>query len=328
MSSRTTSHRALGRRLVDPRGWPWWVQVLAVYGAARAVSAVVLMTVAAHQVENLWTPASPSYSDWTGLMWDSSWYRTISEDGYPETLPRGDDGTVQQNPWAFYPLYPMLVRAGTALTGLGWEVLAPTLSLLLGAAAMLVVHRLVSTADRAVARRPGLPLATVAVVSLFPSSPVLQTAYTEGLALLLVAVTLYLIVRRQYEWAAASVLLLGLSRGVALPMACVVVWHGAMRAREWWSTRGERRDGWWVDPLRITVLLCATVLSGVLWQLVASWRTGSPTPTSARSPPGVPATGSCRSSRGSTSLAGCGATSGPGWRWPSCSRSWPSCSAP
>ncbi|ROS76938.1 hypothetical protein [Cellulomonas sp. PhB143] len=273
---------AAARAAAAVRDWPWWVQVLAVYGAARLVSAVILLVVAHQQAENLWTPASPSYAQWTGRMWDASWYRSIAEGGYPSTLPRGDDGAVEQNAWAFYPLFPVLARGLTSLTGLGWDVVAPTLSLLLGAAAMLVIHRLVAGADRAVARRPGLPLATVAVVSVFPSSPVLQTAYTESLGLLLVATTLLLLVRRRYEWAAGAVLLLGLSRAVALPMACVVLWHGLVRARHWWRARaaapaGARaaaRGRALVDGARVGALLVITLLAGVAWQLVVGAVTG------------------------------------------------------
>src|SRR5690606_30203783 len=103
-------------------------------------------------------------------------------------------GAVTQNAWAFFPLYPGIVRLLSTVTGLGWTSVAPTLSLACGGAAMLVVHRLVARTGRLLtARRPGLPLATVAVVSVFPSAPVLQVAYTESLALLLVASTLYLV---------------------------------------------------------------------------------------------------------------------------------------
>ena len=43
-------------------------------------------------------------------MFDGSWYRNVAENGYPAELPRGEDGLVQQNAWAFFPLFPMLAR--------------------------------------------------------------------------------------------------------------------------------------------------------------------------------------------------------------------------
>ncbi|MFF3062949.1 hypothetical protein ACFVQ3_00185 [Oerskovia sp. NPDC057915] len=221
-----------------PARWPWWVRVLAVYVAARLVTTVILLVVSRWQEANLWTDAAPSYSAWTGRMWDASWYQQIAAQGYPAELPVGPGGAVQQNVWAFYPLFPFMVRAVQQVTGLGWDVVAPTISLLCGAGAMLVIHRLVERAGhRAVARRPGLPLATVALVSVFPSSVVLQVAYTEALALLLVAAALYLIWARRYEWAALVIVLLGFTRAVALPLALVVAWHAVVRYRQWRQAR-------------------------------------------------------------------------------------------
>ncbi|WP_298459464.1 hypothetical protein [uncultured Cellulomonas sp.] len=258
----------------DPRRWPWWGQTLAVYALARAWSALVLLAVARHQVQTLWVPASPSYVQYTGLMWDSGWYRDIAEHGYPPTLPTGPDGVVQQNPWAFFPLFPLLARGLIAVTGAPWALVAPTLALVLGAAAVLLVHVAVREgAPRAVAARPGLPLATAAVVASAPAAPVLQSAYTESLALLLVAATLVGLLRRQYGLAAVTVLALGLTRAVALPMALVVVVHGLVRLRA--ARRGADHLGR-RDVLGLAALLVAAGASGVAWPLVTAAATGVP----------------------------------------------------
>ncbi|MGV8965909.1 MAG: hypothetical protein ACOH2F_06480 [Cellulomonas sp.] len=267
-----------------PTRWRWWVQVLAVYGVARVVSAVILLIVAQAQVANVWTPASPSYLEYTGLMWDASWYRQIAEHGYPAQLPIGTDGSVQQNVWAFYPLFPFLVRGVMAVTGAPWQVTGPPLALVAGAAAMLVIHRVVEVgAPRAVQARPGLALATVTLVAFFPTAVVLQIAYTESLALLLIASALLLIIRRRYLLAVPVMLALGLTRAVALPMAVVVVVHGVLR----W--RASRRVADPLDPtgsarddlsrreaLGLGGLLVAAAVSGVAWQVVCGVVTGVP----------------------------------------------------
>ncbi|QJW37316.1 hypothetical protein [Cellulosimicrobium protaetiae] len=254
-------------RLLRPATWRWWVQVLVVYGLARATSAAILLVVARSQEENPWTEAAPSYLPYVARMWDASWYEQISASGYPDTLPVGPDGVVQQNVWAFFPLFPALVRALDAVTGLGWDVLAPTVALACGAGAVLVVHRLVATAGAAaVERRPGLPLATVLLVSVFPSSPVLQVAYTESLALLLVASALLLLFRRRYGWTALVIVLLGFTRAVALPMAVVVVWHGIARWR-----RGDLPVA---DAVRLGASAAVAVASGLVWPWVCSLVTG------------------------------------------------------
>ncbi|MGN8246824.1 hypothetical protein ACTHAM_000491 [Cellulomonas soli] len=256
----------------DPRTWPWWVQSLAVYALARVLSAVMLLVTARAQVENYWTPAHPSYLQFTGLMWDATWYRTIAEGGYPDVLPRGDDGLVQQNAWAFFPLFPMLARGLMTLTRAPWQVVAPVLATVLGAAAVVVVHRLVEKgAPRAVAARPGLPLATVGLVSVFPTAVVLQIAYTEALALLLIAAALLLLVQRRYGWLVVVLLALGFTRAVALPMAAVIGVHALTR---WWSARraGERLGlRTWAALAGVGV---AAGVSGVAWPLVCGWATG------------------------------------------------------
>ncbi|GCD21740.1 hypothetical protein CTKZ_33020 [Cellulomonas algicola] len=265
---------AVPRAWFDPRGWPWWVQTLAVYLAGRAFSAVALVVTAQAQVENYWTPAQPSYLQFTGLMWDASWYRQAAEQGYPDTLPVGEDGLVQQNVWAFFPLFPMLVRGLMVLTTGPWYVVAPLTALVLGAAAAVVIHRLVERgAPRAVAARPGLPLATVALVTAFPTAVVLQVAYTESLALLLVAAALLLLVERRYLAMSVVVIALGFTRAVALPMAAVIVVHAAVR---WWrSRRGEDHLGA-RDVGGLAALAVAAGVSGVAWPLICGWVTGVP----------------------------------------------------
>ncbi|QZN87392.1 hypothetical protein K5O09_04360 [Cellulomonas sp. C5510] len=261
-------------RPLDARTWPWWAQALGVYAAARAFSAVVLLVVARHQAATGWTGAAPGYADYAGLMWDATWYRRIAEGGYPATLPVGADGLVQQNEWAFFPLYPLLVRGVMAVTGGSWAVVAPTVSLLLGAGAVLLVHRtVVRGAPRAVAARPGLPLATVLLVSVFPTSVVLQVGYTEALALLLVAASLLAVVTRRYGWACLAVLALGFTRAVALPMAVVVAVHALVRWREWRAT-GQRPPG--RDVLGLGALALTSVVSGFAWLVVCGWVTGVP----------------------------------------------------
>lgn len=262
------------RSRFDPRTWPGWAQALGVYAATRAFTTVVLLVVARLQVGNYWTPARPSYLQFTGLMWDASWYRGIAESGYPDELPVGADGLVTQNPWAFFPLFPYLVRGVMLVTRAEWHVAAPLVALVLGAVAAVVVHRLVERgAPRAVAARPGLALATVTLLGVFPTAAVLQVGYTESLALLLVATSLLLVVERRYAWASLAVLALGFTRAVALPMAAVVVVHALVR---WWGSRRGRDRLDARSVAGIGLLGATAAVSGVAWPLLCGWATGVP----------------------------------------------------
>ncbi|KQY43041.1 hypothetical protein [Cellulomonas sp. Root137] len=253
---------------------PWWVQVLAVYAAARLFTTVVFLWVASVQEQNPWTAEHPDYFPYVGFMFDGSWYRNVAENGYPAELPRGENGLVQQNAWAFFPLFPMLARGLMQLTGGSWDVVAPLLALVLGAGAVLAIHQtVVRGAPRAVAARPGLPLASVALVSVFPTAAVLQVAYTEALALLLIASALLLLIRRDYGWMALVVVALGFTRAVALPMAAVVVVHAAVR---WWSAR-RGTDTWtWRTGVGLGALTFLSAASGFLWPAICGWATGVP----------------------------------------------------
>jgi hypothetical protein len=259
----------------------WWVQVLLVSLAARLFGVVVFLAVARTQAENPWTPADPTYLDYTGTMWDATWYRHIAESGYPHTLPVAPDGRVAQNAWAFFPLFPSLVRAVMAVTGGTWVVLAPLIALALGLLAMLVVHAV--TADALAradvderAKRWG-PLLTVALLSTSASAPVLQVAYTESAALLGVATVLWTVQRRRYALAALAVVAVGLTRAVALPLAAVVVVHGISRLR---AARRSDEPHEQVFPRRSRVavggLAVLAVAAGFAWPMITERVTGVP----------------------------------------------------
>jgi len=262
------------RHRLDPRAWPWWAQTLAVFAASRVLATIVFLWVARFQDAQGWTGAHPSYFPYVGFMYDATWYRQIAEGGYPSELPLDADGVVQQNAWAFFPLYPALARGMMTVTRLPWEVAAPLLATALAAGAVLLVHRVIAQgAPRAVAAWPGLPLASVLLVSVFPTSPVLQVAYTESLALLLIAGALLAIVRRRYGWAGAAILALGLTRAVALPLAVVVVVHAAVRRRDARTGHDEVRGRTWAALAGLAAL---AVASGFLWPAITGWATGVP----------------------------------------------------
>ena len=259
-------------------GRPWWAQALLVYLLTRAFTTAVLIV--AWEQQGYGPPHSwredgqPPFGLYLGRWWDGWWYHQVATTGYPHTLPFDDRGRVEKNTWAFFPLYPTLVRALMTVTGGSWDLLAPLLSLAFGAAAAVVVHRLVSEgAPRVTALRPTVPVLTVAMIGLYPAAAVLQAGYTESLALLLIAASLLLVVRRQYLWAALPVTALGFTRAVALPMAVVVLVHGWLR---WRAHRAGRDHLSTRDLVRMGALLAVAGISGLAWPAICGWVTGIP----------------------------------------------------
>jgi hypothetical protein len=239
-----------------------------VYLALRAVSAVILVAASHRQVPVAgWTGPHVGYFDMT-VLWDGSWYRTVALHGYPTTLPLDPaSGHVAQNAWAFYPLFPLLSRALMDLTGLAFPVVASTLALLCGLGASMLMAQLL--AERVGAR---VALATVAVWAAFPAAVSLQLAYTESIAMLVLCGVLWAVMRRAWLTAAALVLLLGITRPIAAPVAVVIAVALFVR---WRGRRTHPISGG--EYVRGALALAASGLAAVTWPLIAWAVTGSRT---------------------------------------------------
>ncbi|RLY94561.1 hypothetical protein EAE32_05155 [Kocuria tytonicola] len=256
---------------------PWWLAVVAVYGISRLWGWAVFGVVGAQQGPGPWGDGPLGYLDFVAT-WDSDWYRTIFREGYPSQLPTDSLGTVQENPWAFYPVFPLLVRGIAGVTGTGWAGTAATVSLFAGFGAALVLYRLVCTAPvMAGPRTPGgtsrPALWAVAVFAFNPVAPVLQTPYAEALSLLLLLGAILCVVRGRPVWTAVLVVLQALTRptGVALAAALGVWWlwravrDVRARRRAWYRCA----DRW----LAVALLACAAALA---WPAIAWAVTGDP----------------------------------------------------
>jgi hypothetical protein len=251
--------------------WPAWAQVLTVYLLSRVVATGVIELVAL-TAQN---PAGvgdlhPAYGD-LAVVWDGQWYEQIAEQGYPHGLPLTDTGRVDYNSWAFFPLFPALVRL-VMVTGVPFVVAATVVNLVAAGGAVLLMRRLFAFRGPRSAAAPGwLTLLAVAVWAVLPPAVVLQVAYTEALASLLLVASLLLLVRRRYLAAVPVVLLLGLTRAVAAPLMLVVAWHAWQR----WRHRAD-------DPLsrpdvvRLAALGLATGVSSLLWPAIVGVATGIP----------------------------------------------------
>jgi len=108
------------------------------------------------------------------------------------------------------------------------------------------------------------------LLSAFPSAPALQIAYSESLALLLLALASWWLLERRYGWSAAAVLALSLTRPVVAPFALVVLTHLVVR----WRRRGVEPFGW-RPRLAVVGLGLLSAASSVLWPVLVGLRIGS-----------------------------------------------------
>jgi Gpi18-like mannosyltransferase len=158
------------------------------------------------------------------LRWDSEWYEIIASEGYKYNGDPGETQTV-----VFYPLYPALSRLVSEVLRID---LVDSMLLVANLAAVVAVLLLFKLVRERFDDRTAL--ATVAIISFFPSSIFLSAGYTESLALLLM-VSFFLAVARERFLAAA--VLAGLAfatRSAGIVLFPVLLW-------ELWRCRPPKR---------------------------------------------------------------------------------------
>lgn len=251
----------------------WFLLPLGIFLATRVVDVILLLLglrsqIPASQIptEGVVVPTVLEPKNYTNVIqsWDGQWFRLIAEHGYPHALPVVD-GSVIQNQWGFYPLFPSLVRGIMATTHLPFGASAALLNTTLAAVGMCVLFRMV--ADTA-SRFSGAM--SVVAASTFPSAVVFQTAYSESLTFLLVVGSVRLLTKRRYGWVMVLGLLLSLTRPVVLPLALVVLIHGLVR----WRAR-DRESFPTRDRVQVLTLAGGLAASFAIWPVTAWIVTGT-----------------------------------------------------
>jgi hypothetical protein len=243
--------------MVDRLKTRWWFAPLAIFLATRVVTTTIFLVAAWFQGENYWTPAHPDYFSFLNI-WDVEWYGRIFKDGYPTVLPLSESGLVQQNSWAFLPLFPMLVK----LTFLPWQFGAPLLATVFALLFALSAHRLFV---RVLGEGSKANWALVFVLTC-ASSPVLQTGYAEALGLLAITLVLHGFLAERYWLAYSSLTLLAFSRPGVLAFAAM---FGIIFLVRWFQGNSHGR-------LQLILMAAWSGLLGFAWPIIAGVVTGRP----------------------------------------------------
>jgi hypothetical protein len=144
--------------------------------------------------------------------WDGRWYRMVADSGYLLVPGRQSDP-------AFFPLYPMLLRAGHA-TGLSYSAAG----LVISNAAFLVALGAFFALTEAIAGE-GMARRATAYLAVFPFGYVFSMVYPESIVLALIAFAALAGMRRRWGIAAACAAAAALARPeglfVALPLAAL-----------------------------------------------------------------------------------------------------------
>jgi hypothetical protein len=153
--------------------------------------------------------------------WDAVWYLRIADSGYGESPARP----------AFFPLYPLLVRAlATPFGATPAALLAAAYAIALAAflGALTLLHRLVSLELGRPLARPALLLLVV-----FPAALYFGAPYAESLFLLLAVGAFYAARTSRWAWAGACAAAAAATRnsGLLLVVPLLIVWWGARDRR-------------------------------------------------------------------------------------------------
>jgi hypothetical protein len=168
--------------------------------------------------------------------WDAAWYLRIAESGYGGSDVRA----------AFFPLYPLLVRAVAAPFGASPGALlvaAYVVSLAAFLGALVLLHRLVSL-------ELGRPLAQPALLLLavFPAAVFFGAPYSESLFLLLAVGAFYAARTGRWAWAGAAAAGAAATRssGVLLLLPLAMLWWSSGSGASAPRSGRRLRDAAWL----------------------------------------------------------------------------------
>ncbi|MCB0999376.1 MAG: glycosyltransferase family 39 protein [Acidimicrobiales bacterium] len=220
--------------------WPSYLRRAGIaYLASRLCVIAGAAIVAAQQVAEANRDGLPRPKNAVGLIvqvltsWDGAWYYRIIRDWYPTSIPPDVTYDDMEARAAFFPTFPMVVRAADAVLPGGDVFAGVFVNFVLGALAIWLIGLL--TRDLFGER---IAYRAMVLMAFFPGSVALSLTYSEATLITVAAACLLMLHRKQ--WLAAGVLAaIGSGtrpNGVGLVAACVVAAFLAIRHdRDWKS---------------------------------------------------------------------------------------------
>ncbi|MEV0091932.1 glycosyltransferase family 39 protein [Streptomyces sp. NPDC050738] len=175
---------------------------LIAYTSVRLAGLVLLFYWSHLKHHGLWPALATS--------WDSSWYLGIADHGYAHHL--------DNNNLAFFPLYPVLVKAVAAVTPGSRATVGVLLAMVCSLVAAAGIY---AVGERLYGRRTGTVLAVLWGAT--PIALVQWMGYTESLFTALAAWSLYAVLTGRWVWAGLLAALAGLTRPTGVAVAAAVV---------------------------------------------------------------------------------------------------------
>ena len=192
--------------------------------------------------------------------WDGAHYLFLSEVGYQKDSPS----------CAFYPLWPMLIRAASQLTFHNHFLAGILLANLLSLIGVVLFHHFVTL-------HHGRQTANLALTLLlaFPGALFFQFIYTESLFFLLITLFFIFLLQKRYFWVAVVGFFLPLTKAIGIFCIFPLLWQLLFETRNQsspTSVRGprpvpvapSRRPADWPRNPKFDIRLCYTLLGPLL----------------------------------------------------------------
>lgn len=247
---------------------PAWLFLLAGYVVARILSTGFLAGIWAltHNSSIAHFDDRINDNSFAGFLsaWDAAWYRALALHGYPSELPLTPSGDVAYNTWAFFPVFPWIVRGVMAVTGLEFLAASIAVAVICGALATLALHRMLIQHFA-----PQQALAGALFFAFGPLSFLLQLGYAEGLFLFLMFCALAALVSRHYLVMLPFALVASVTRPGAIALAAALGIQGIVRL----ARRQRILPSEWIIVGSTIVLITAATL---MWPILAAQVTGNP----------------------------------------------------
>jgi Gpi18-like mannosyltransferase len=179
-------------------------------------------------------------------------------------LPIDAVGDVRYNTWAFFPVFPGIVKAVMTVTGLGFTAAGIAVATVFGAGAMLALHRVLLVRFTGTQALWGALLFAVG-----PLSFLLQVAYAESTFLFFLFLALWFMQRKRYLAMIPFALVASFTHPGALALAAALAFQGLHRV---WRRHPIPRREWITGIAAITVVVAAALF----WPVLVSTITGDP----------------------------------------------------
>ncbi|WP_438434607.1 hypothetical protein [Gorillibacterium sp. sgz500922] len=161
--------------------------------------------------------------------WDSGWYQSIINEGYM-LVPSGHEKGDAAN-WAFFPLYPLLVKLASKSSFWSVDIWGIVLSNIFFCVALFFIWIYVfETRNRSTA------VITIFLLSYGPYSIYFSNLYTESLFILLTIMTFYFLHKEKWLFAGITGALLSATRptGVLVALSFIIImWMKGDNKQKW-----------------------------------------------------------------------------------------------